>query len=145
MAVTPVNCQVRPVFFRQTFLPSSDQVQMSEGSKVPKREQVDRPRAPQTRAIYIYMKCTKTSYMDFVFISMCITRSYYACLVLLICNDHYSTEYIGGVTRCQKIVFFQRNNGIELNTFFLSPSLCVRLIPPRAVPLRVGRAVVCII
>lgn len=54
MAVTPVNCQVRPVFFRQTFLPSSDQVQMSEGSKVPKREQVDRPRAPQTRAIYIY-------------------------------------------------------------------------------------------
>lgn len=41
------------------------------------------------------MKCTRTSYMDFVFISgilwsMCITRNYYACLVFLICNDHYS-------------------------------------------------------
>lgn len=40
--------------------------------------------------------------MDFVFISgilwsMCFTRNYYACLVLLICNDHYSrVEQEGG-------------------------------------------------
>lgn len=53
---------------------------------VPQWEQVDRLKIPKKGTIY--MKCTQTSYTDFVFISgilwsMCITRNYYACLVLL--------------------------------------------------------------
>lgn len=70
------------------------------------------------------MKCTRTSYMDFVFISgilwsMCITRNYYACLVLLIFNDHYSREE---GKRCQNLQW-------ELIVmFFLTETMELRLI-----------------
>lgn len=60
--------------------------------------------------------------MDFVFISMCITRSYYACLVLLICNDHYSTLGGGGWWQDAKRLSFSRET-MELN---LIHSFCPR-------------------
>lgn len=53
--------------------------------------------------------------MDFVFISMCITKSYYACLVLLICNDRYSTHYstLGGWQDAKRLSFSREP--VELN------------------------------
>lgn len=38
--------------------------------------------------------------------SMCITRNYYACLVLLICNDHYSREYNRREKDAKIVMFF---------------------------------------
>lgn len=85
------------------------------------------------------MKCTWTSYMDFAFISgilcsMCITRNYYACLVILTFNNHYSREY-NRRGKYAKIYneswlscFFILTETIELHvihTFFVPVPLCL--------------------
>lgn len=124
---------------------SSDQALITEDT-IPQWEQVDTSKKGTIRThIYeMYMNIVHGFYfLSGILRSMCITRNYYACLVLLIYNDHYSREYNKNEEDDAKIYnesrlscfsfvfffFFYGNNGIVRNTLFLSLSRCVSIIP----------------